>query len=480
MTNSWYPFARPARIAYAFLLTLTLMLLAAPCARAQQTTLTPEAKAKIEAAVMAVLRETGTPSAQVGIVQHGEVVYLGALGNARLDPVAPATVDMPYGVGSISKQFTAAAVMVLVERGKVKLDDPVSTWLPELEHSHDVTLRMLLNQVSGYLDNYTEDYLTPEMAMTTTPLDSVKRWTSKPLDFVPGTRWQYSNTNYMLAGLVVERASGEPFFQFLRENVLEPAGLKHAIDLNAPGVPALPQGYVRFGFGPPRASPREAPSNTFAAGELAMPIADLMHWDLVVLKRELLKSTSWQTMQAEAVLPNGIGSGYGMGFFLEAKGSRRVIEHSGELNGFTSLNMLYPQQGTAVAVLTNGMTATNKLVDAIEPLLFPAAAKPVLKPNAAAEALITKALTELQQGRLDQDLLAPNLKFFFTDQAIADYKTSLAGLGQIQSLELLSENERGGMTGLFYLVHGTGQDVIAFVYVTKEGTLDQLLLRKME
>ncbi len=349
---------------------MALLLVSFANVQAQQTVLTAETKAKIEAAVTEVLQETGTPSAQVGIVQRGQVVYLGALGNARLDPIAPATVDMAYGIGSISKQFTAAAVMVLVERGKVRLDDPVSTWLPELEHSHDVTLRMLLNQVSGYSDNYTEDYLTPEMATPATALDSVKRWTSKPLDFVPGTKWQYSNTNYELAGLIVERASGEPFFQFLQENVLRPAGLMHAIDLNAPGVPALPQGYVHFGFGPARATPREAPSNTFAAGELAMPIADLMHWDTVVLRRELLRPTSWQTMQAEVALPDGRGSGYGMGFFLQGQGSRRVIQHSGELNGFTSLNMLYPEAGTAVAVLTNAETATSKLDDAIEQCCF--------------------------------------------------------------------------------------------------------------
>ena len=479
MANSWYCLVRSRRVARTLFLVAALPSLLFS-AQAQQATLTPETKAKIEAAVTEVLRQTGTPSAQVGIVQHGQVVYVGALGDARLDPVAPATVDMAYGVGSISKQFTAAAVMLLVERGKVKLDDPISTWLPELEHSHDVTLRMLLNQVSGYSDNYTEDYLTPEMATPTNALDSVKRWTSKPLDFVPGSKWQYSNTNYMLAGLIVERASGEPFFQFLQENVLRPAGLMHAIDLNAPGVPALPQGYIHFGFGPPRATPREAPSNTFGAGELAMPIADLMHWDTVVMKRELLKPASWQTMQAEFALPDGRGTGYGMGFFLEAKGGRRVIEHSGELNGFTALNMLYPQEGTAVAVLTNAETATSKLIDAIEPLLFPAAVKPVLKPNAVADALTTKALTQLQQGKLDQGLLAANLRFFFTDQVIADYKMSLAGLGQLQSLEMISEFERGGMTGVYYKVHGTAQDIIAFVYVTKEGTLDQLLLRKIE
>jgi CubicO group peptidase (beta-lactamase class C family) len=157
-----------------------LAFVAAPA----QAPLTPEMQAKIAAAVTQVLTDTNTPSAQVGIAEKGVVVFTGAYGLAHIGTQTKATVEMKYGVGSVSKQFTAVAAMLLVEAGKLKLDDPVSTWFPELQHSREITLRMLLNQVSGYSDYYTEDYLTPEMATETRPLDLVKRWTSK--------RWIFS------------------------------------------------------------------------------------------------------------------------------------------------------------------------------------------------------------------------------------------------------------------------------------------------
>ena len=187
----------------------------------------------------------------------------------------------------------------------------------------EITLRMLLNQVSGYSDDYTEDYLTPEMATATTPLAIVKKWTSMPLDFQPGTKWQYSNTNYGLAALIVEKVAGQPFFDFLTANILLPAGLTHVIDLGGSQVPEVPQGYVHFGFGPARVTPREAPGPVFGAGQLAMPIGDLLLWDTVVMKRKVLKPASWQVMQSEYDLPDGTGTGYGMGFFLEAQQGRR-------------------------------------------------------------------------------------------------------------------------------------------------------------
>jgi D-alanyl-D-alanine carboxypeptidase len=473
----WYNFRM---ITHAKFVVALLAGLAFVDARAQTPVFTPDMQAKVEAAVTQVLKETNTPSAQVGIAQKGVVVFTGAYGMARLEPPMPATVEMKYGVGSVSKQFTAVAAMVLVEQGKLKLDDPVSTWFPELAHSQEITLRMLLNQVSGYSDYYTEDYLTPEMATPTNPLDLVKRWTSKPLDFQPGTKWQYSNTNYGLAALIVEKVVQEPFFVFLNAHVLKPAGLMHVIDLGGKDVPAIPQGYMQFGLGPPRATSKEAPGTVFGAGQLAMPIGDLMLWDTVVMKRnKVLKPASWQVLQSEFDLPDGTGTGYGMGFFLEARGDRRVIEHSGGLNGFTTLNQLYPSDDVAIGVLINGEAATGKLVKAIEAMVFqPAAAEPI-KTDAAAEALTKTVLGQLAQGKLDRKLLAENLDYYFSTDVIADYKDSLAPLGEVKSMETIRSMERGGMDGYLYRVTGSaGQPITVFVYVTKDGLLDQLLLRK--
>lgn len=455
------------------------LLMATSAVRAQTVVFTPEMKTKIDQAVQEVLRSTGTPSAQVGVAAGGTVVFTAAYGRARLEPPAPATLDMKYGVGSVSKQFTAAAVMILLEQGKLRLDDPVSTWFPELAHSSDVTLRNLLNQVSGYTDYYTEDYLTPELATATTPIAIIRRWTSKPLDFAPGTKWEYSNTNYGLAALIVEKVSGLPFFQFLQDSVLQPAGLMHVIDLGGSEVPAVPQGYIHFGFGPARATPREAPGTVFGAGQLAMPIGDLLLWDSVVMHRKVLKPSSWQILQAEFDLPDGTGDGYGMGFFLEARNNRRVIEHSGGLNGFTTLNQLYPAEDVAIGVLINGDTSTGKLVKAIEDVVFSPGAQAPVVPDASAEALTKTALGQLAQGRIDRKLLHPNLDFFFTGQVLADYKASLGPLGKITKLEVLEHLERGGMDGWVYRVTGSaGTAIQVFVYITRDGKLDQLLLRK--
>lgn len=456
----------------------TLLLAAlSPCSAIAQ--LSPVTRATLEANVKAALAQTSTPSAQIGIVKDGVVVYTGALGLAQTSPAVPSSPDMPYRVGSVSKQFTAAAVMLLSERGKLKLDDPVSTWFPELGHSREITLRMLLNQVSGYSDDYTEDYLTPEMAAPIDPYALIQEWTAKPLDFAPGTRWQYSNTNYGLAGLIVQKVAGEPFFDFLRTNILIPAGLTHAIDLDAPGVPALPVGYVRNGFGPMRAAGQEGKGTVFGAGELAMPVADLARWNAIVLHHQILSPASWQTMQSEYVLPNGQGSGYGMGFFLRVRDGRRIIDHSGEVNGFVSLNTLYPAQGVAISILTNAETSTEALIKAVESAVFAPTAKAAIERDPASEAAVKAVIADLQKGRLDRKRIAPNLNFYFTDQVIADYKTSLAPLGAIRTIEPLSHSERGGMTGIVYKVQGEGTPIGVFVYVMKDGTLDQFVLERL-
>jgi D-alanyl-D-alanine carboxypeptidase len=453
-------------------------------AGAQQTALAPEMRAKVEAAVNAALAKSGTPGAQVGIVRQGRVVYTGAFGAARLEPRVNATVEMPFRIGSVSKQFTAAAVMLLAEQGKLRLDDPVSTWLPELGHAREVTLRQLLNQVSGYSDYYTEDYLTPEMAAKIAPMELAKEWAAKPLDFVPGTKWQYSNTNYLIAALTVEKAAGQPFFSFLEEHVLKPAGVTHALNLDAGGVPALPEGYFHYGFGPARAVPLEGAGTLLGAAELAMPIGDLMVWDTVMMKRHLLSPASWETMEAEADLPDGKGTGYGMGLHLQAAVQdgkpRRMIEHSGEVNGFTTENEVFPDQDTAIAVIVNAESGEQAVAKAVEDVVFAPATKVALAHDARTEALVKTVLTQLEQGRVDRGLLAENLSFFFTAQALADYKASLTRLGTIKSIVPVATEERGGMTFHAYEVQGTGMGVGLSVYITKDGKLDQLLLEKID
>src|SRR6266853_2126354 len=148
-----------------------------------------------------VLQSTGVPSASVAVVKSGRLAYAHAYGTAKLEPRAAATPDMRYAIGSISKQFTAVAVLLLQQDGNLKLDDPVSRFIPGLTRGNEATVRQLLSHTSGYQDFWPQDYVMPMMLQATTPQAIADQWAKKPLDFDPGSRWQYSNTNFTLAGM---------------------------------------------------------------------------------------------------------------------------------------------------------------------------------------------------------------------------------------------------------------------------------------
>lgn len=165
-------------------------------------------QAKVDQVAQTALAQTGVPSASLAIVQDGKIVYTKAYGDAHLNPDEAAEPHMRYSIGSISKQFTATAILMLQQEGKLSVNDPVGKYLPELTQANEVTIREVLSHTSGYEDYWPEDYLMPPMAQPTTAEHIVDVWGEKPLDFAPGTKWQYSNTGYVIAGQIVEKVSG--------------------------------------------------------------------------------------------------------------------------------------------------------------------------------------------------------------------------------------------------------------------------------
>lgn len=172
------------------------IFLALPIISGAADSITTELDQKAAATIAAF----GVPSASIAVIQDGRLLWAKAFGDANLAADRKADVSTRYAVGSISKQFTAAALLLEQERGKVSLDDSVAKYFPELTRANDVTIRELLSHTSGYEDYAPQDYIIPEWEQPTTPRDILNRWAKKPLNFDPGTRWQYSNTNYVLAG----------------------------------------------------------------------------------------------------------------------------------------------------------------------------------------------------------------------------------------------------------------------------------------
>lgn len=454
------------------LLLATLCLLGSTAVLSAQDSLPVAMRGSIDSVARAVLQRTGAPSASLAVVRHGRLAYAHAYGQARLDPPLEASPSMRYSIGSISKQFTAACLLLLAERGKLSLDDKVSRWLPDLTRASEVTVRQVLSMTSGYQDYWPQDYVMPPMLKPTTARAIVDAWARKPLDFMPGTRWQYSNTNYVIAGMIIEKASGMPLFAFLRQNILTPLGIRSATNTDSAGLsPADPGRYLRYALGPVREAPKEGAGWMFAAGELAMTASDLAKWDISVIRQSLLKPASYRAQQTDVLLASGLATGYGLGVQVGALAGHRMISHTGEVSGFTAFNGIFPDDSVAVVVFTNmdATGASSQIGQAIANALFQ-----VSDPaGPAATAQARRIFEGLQKGEIDRSLFTDNANAYFSAQALADFASSLGPLGAVSDITLTREALRGGMTYRGFRIRCGNRTVTVSTFVMPDGRLEQ-------
>lgn len=457
-------------------------VLAASPARGQapsDTVLPAATRVTIDSVARAVLAATGVPSASVAVVTDGRIAYHQAYGSARLAPAVAALSDMRYAVGSVSKQFTATAVLMLAQEGKLSLSDPVSRYVPGLTRGDEVTVRELLSHTSGYQDYWPQDYVMPAMLVPTTADQIMAGWAKKPLDFEPGTQWQYSNTNYVIAGRIIEQVSGMPLMQFLQTRIFAPLGMQSIADVNAGRLGETDAiGYYRHALGPLRPAPKEAAGWLFAAGELAMTAPDLARWDISIIDRRLLSPAWYDTLTAEVKLKNGSDTHYALGIFVASEGGHRVWEHSGEVSGFTSEDIVLPDARAAVVVLTNqdASNAASQIGQRVAHLLVPAASAQSPQADDRVAASARTILTELQQGRLQRSLFTDNANAYFTAEAIHDYASSLAPFGAPRQFCQTGRDERGGMVFRAFTAVFAHRAVIISTYQMPDGRLEQYLI----
>lgn len=431
--------------------------------------------ARVDSIATAVLASTGVPSATVAVVTHGQLAYAQAYGAARLDPRVAATPEMRYGIGSISKQFTAASVLLLQQDGKLSVDDPVSKYVPGLTRGSEVTIRQLLSHTSGYQDFWPQDYVPPAMEKAITPQGILDHWAKQPLDFDPGTQWQYSNTNYEIAGLIVEKVSGKPFFQFVRTRILDPLGISSAVDFDAKGPSSVePVGYMRYGLGPLRPAISTGPGWMYGAGELAMTARDLARWDIAMINQSLLKPESYRAMETAVLLKNGVSSDYGLGVDVSLAAGHRAIEHSGEVAGFTAENIVYPDDSAAVIVLTNqdAAPASTAIAVGIGRTLFTTEDANTQSRTARARAIFEG----LQQGKIDRSALTADASAYFSAQALSDFQSTLSPLGAPTEFVQTGQHARGGMLERSYRVMAGGRALRVWTYEMPDGKIEQYQL----
>lgn len=456
----------------AHAVTATILLLAP--ASAQQ--LTPAERAGVDSAAQAVLASTGAPSASIAVVRGGEIVYERAFGEARVG--TSATPTMRYAIGSVSKQFTAAAVLLLAEDGKLSLDDPVSRWFPALTRADDVTLRNLLSMTSGYQDYWPQDYVYPAMRGPTTATAIATAWAGKPLDFEPGSAWQYSNTNYVIAGAIVERVSGMPFMDFVRARIFTPLGMSVADFDAGPLGMADAGGWLRNGLGPLRPAPKEGKGWLFAAGQLAMTAHDLATWNIAMINRSAMSPASYREQQAATRLNAGTETGYGLGINVGTDDGRRRLAHGGAVSGYTTTNVVYPDDGAAITVFTNiypgGGGASGQIAGRIAAIILPR-----VDSLASADGALARRLYDaLMNGKIDRDLLTSNARDYFGTEVLADYGASLGALGAPTEFNATGSSIRGGLRIRNYRIRAGKAILDLTMMTTSEGRVEQYVVQR--
>ena len=309
------------------------------------------------------------PGASVIVIKDGKIMFKKAYGSANLEDKIPSTTSTNYRLASVTKQFTAMAIMILAEQKKLSYDNHLTDLFPGFpEYGKAITVRHMLNHTSGLLAY--EDLIPPG---TTTPLtdQDVLQYMKQQdrTDFSPGSQFRYSNTGYVLLGLIVEAASGKSFPEFLRQHIFAPLGMSHTVLYNrddhtdsrrAYGYSLQGDSFIR--------TDQSLTSSTRGDGTVYSSVDDLYRWDQALYTTRLVSAETLKQAFTPAVAVDET-TGYGFGWFVENKRGRRMIWHSGNTIGFTLAIHRFPDQRFTVIVQSNrNDDRLPELVDKIEEL----------------------------------------------------------------------------------------------------------------
>jgi CubicO group peptidase (beta-lactamase class C family) len=470
------------------LMALSLLTAAfAPGARAEPADGAPAPKTfdpkAIDAYVARQVRDKGFVGLSLAVLRDGKIVLANGYGKRCLETGAPVEVDTPFCIGSVTKQFTAACILLLAEEGKLSVEDPVAKYYPDLTRARDVTLYDLMTHASGYPDYYPLDFVDERLARPIAPDRLIHEYAGAKLDFEPGARWSYSNTGYVLLGRVVEKVSGEPLGQFLQRRILKPAGMEHTFFEPGAGDRRFAVGYTAFALGSPEVARREADGWLYAAGGLTSTAADLARWDLALMDDRILKPSSCRLMTMPRRLANGKFKEYGCGLAIGSRDGEVLLQHGGAVSGFLAYNTMVPRTRSAVILLTNGdHVDPAPLQQEILGLLLKDQAKqegdvPRVRGPSAKEAALD-FFHQMQAGSVDRSRLGADFSDYLSADRVRGSAARLKALGEPTRVEVEDLSERGGME--FARVRFTFKTgvVKAYLYRTPDGKIQEFMLFK--
>lgn len=455
-----------------FAFALAVMLCAGLAARAD----------KIDDYVNEQLRTYKIPGVAIGVVRDGKLATARGYGLASVELKTPVTADTVFEIGSMTKQFTAALVMLLVEDGKIGLDDNITKHLADLPAVWSkITVRHLLTHTSG-IKGYTE-VATDFMSLARnkhSQQEIVKMVADRPLDFQPGEKWAYSNTGYFLLGMILEKSSGKPYMELLSERILKPLGMSETRSGDPEAIiPNRSCGY--FGNASLENAPWLQPSAAFSAGCLVSTVGDLAKWDAALAGDKLLKSTSKEAMWTPVKLSGGGTFDYGFGWAMSHPGGRKVLEHGGGTAGFSTVICRYVNERITIVVLTNrqGGNATGiaRGIAAFEPALAQIAEKPVVDPEPALTGRLRAIVLSAAAGKMESALFTPEAKSaIFPDKANRAAEV-LTSFGPLKTFTLASHTSQDEVKTLRFRATYEKATLIFTFTILKDGKIAGMEVR---
>jgi D-alanyl-D-alanine carboxypeptidase len=321
------------------------------------------------------------PGAAIIVVKNEKVIFRKGYGLANLELNVPIRPEMVFRLGSITKQFTAVSIMMLAEQGKLSLQDDITKFFPDYPTGgKKITIENLLTHTSGIKD-YLGKLWPERMRQDMRPEKLIDLFKNDGLEFEPGARESYSNSNYVLLGVIIEKLSGKEYGQFIEDNIFKPLGMKHSYYERVQEIiPDRVSGYARVSEGFVNAAYISMPQ-LYAAGGLCSSVDDLALWDAAVYSDKLLKRNSWERLFTPYKLANGETSTYAFGWAISQFEGRAIASHTGGIPGFTTYVLHMPEDHIYVAILSNDRTAEVQPEYVARRLATIAIGKPISEPK---------------------------------------------------------------------------------------------------
>jgi D-alanyl-D-alanine carboxypeptidase len=439
--------------------------------------------ARVDATVGRAMETYHIPGAQIAIVSEGRIVYRKGYGVKNLASKLPVTLDTRFEIGSITKQFTATAILQLLEDGKLSLDDRLGKYIAAYPPASDVTIRQLLWQTTG-IPNYTavKNFAALAEHRRGTFGAIVSLIAHKPLRFAPGSRWQYSNTNYILLGRIIELVSGQAYSDYLFSHVVRPAGMVLTATIgNEPQLTDFATGYSPRGKKLPRA-PRFGSGWAWSAGYLVSNVGDLSAWDNAFFDGRVSTPKDVTLATSLGMLSDGKATMYGFGWVVDSQYGHRRIWHNGGTFGFSASNMTYPDDHLAIIGLFNNVAApaesiTAKIFDALHPELVPAHPTPAPNEDLSITARAKEWIRRVQTGKIDRSQLSGAMSKALTSDLVAGAKAQFARLGPARALTYLGKTTQDSSTVYLYRVDFANDSLNLILSINAVGKIDGLLFR---